>query len=49
VCLDVARDAMEMHNAGKSVREIRATIEATYRPQFGTMTPTPQPPVKRPR
>jgi hypothetical protein len=31
---------MEMHNAGKSIREIRSTIEANYRPHFGTMTPT---------
>jgi hypothetical protein len=46
VCLDVARDAMDMHNAGKSVREIRAAIEATYRPHFGTMTPTSPPPSK---
>jgi hypothetical protein len=35
---------MEMHNAGKSVREIRAAIEATYRHQFGTITPTSPPP-----
>jgi hypothetical protein len=35
---------MEMHSAGKSIREIRATIEANYRPQFGTMTPTSPPP-----
>jgi hypothetical protein len=38
---------MQMHNAGKSVREIRAAIEATYRPQFGTMTPTSPPPADR--
>jgi hypothetical protein len=36
---------MEMHKAGKSIREIRSTIEANYRPHFGTMTPTaPAPP-----
>jgi hypothetical protein len=46
VCLDVARDAMTMHNAGKSVRQIRAAIEATYRPHFVTMTPTSPPPSK---
>jgi hypothetical protein len=46
VCLDVARDAMHMHNAGKSVREIRAAIEATYRPQYPTMTPTSPPPFR---
>jgi hypothetical protein len=35
---------MEMHNTGKSVREIRAAIEANYRPHFGTITPTSPPP-----
>jgi hypothetical protein len=38
---------MEMHNAGKSIREIRATIEANYRPHFGTMTPTSPPPADK--
>jgi hypothetical protein len=37
---------MEMHNRGRSIGEIRSTIEATYRPQFGTMTPTSPPPVE---
>jgi hypothetical protein len=37
---------MQMHEAGKSVREIRATIESTYRAQFATMTPTSPPPVE---
>jgi hypothetical protein len=38
---------MEMHEAGKSIREIRARIEATYRPRFGTMTPTSPPPAAK--
>jgi hypothetical protein len=35
---------MAMHNAGKSIAEIRATIEASYRPHYTTMTPTSPPP-----
>jgi hypothetical protein len=40
---------MEMHAAGKSIREIRATIEANYRPHFGTMTPTSPAPTEQER
>jgi hypothetical protein len=35
---------MAMHTAGKSIAEIRATIEASYRPHYTTMTPTSPPP-----
>jgi hypothetical protein len=35
---------MAMHNAGKSIAEIRATIETSYRPHYTTMTPTSPPP-----
>jgi hypothetical protein len=36
-----------MHNAGKSVGQIRAAIEANYRPHFSTMTPTSPPPTDK--
>jgi hypothetical protein len=44
VCLDVATQAMQMHNSGASVAAIRAAIEDRYasRPNH---TPTPMPPV----
>lgn len=46
VCIDVARDAQQMHSSGASVRDIRSAIEkkwasATAR---GTHTHTPMPP-----
>jgi Protein of unknown function with PCYCGC motif len=41
VCLDVARDAMQMHSNGASVKNIRAAIEAKYRSSYPSMTPTP--------
>ena len=45
MCLDVARDAMQMHSAGASIAAIRDAIDAKYKASFGSMTPTP--PVKR--
>jgi hypothetical protein len=45
VCLDVARDAMQMYNSGKPLVDIRAAIEAKYRPTSQFMTPTP--PIKK--
>jgi hypothetical protein len=41
VCLDVAREAMQKYSAGVALPEIRAGIEAKYRPAYRTMTPTP--------
>jgi hypothetical protein len=35
-----------MDAAGRSVAEIRSTIERTYAPRFPTMTPTPRPALK---
>ena len=40
-CIDVARDAMQMHNGGASVSEIRSAIDRKYRASFSTSTPTP--------
>jgi hypothetical protein len=44
VCLDVARDAMQMHNGGASVSQIRQAIDAKYSRPGGLSTPTPMPP-----
>jgi hypothetical protein len=41
VCLDVAREAMQMYSSGAPLTAIRGAIEARYRPSFPTMTPTP--------
>jgi hypothetical protein len=41
VCLDVARDAMQLYSSGASIAAIRSTIEAKYRRSYPTMTPTP--------
>ncbi|MBM3776980.1 MAG: hypothetical protein FJW23_01915 [Acidimicrobiia bacterium] len=44
ICIDVARDAMQMHNAGASVVAIRNAIDAKYGPRFpGVNMPTPKP------
>jgi Protein of unknown function with PCYCGC motif len=45
VCLDVARDAMQMYSTGARIADIRAAIEAKYKASYPTMTPTP--PVKK--
>jgi hypothetical protein len=46
VCLDVARDAQQMHSSGASVREIRVAIEKKWASAAarGTHTHTPEPP-----
>ncbi len=44
VCVDVARDSMQLHAAGGSVRDIRAAVEAKYGPVSTRQTPTPAPP-----
>ena len=41
MCLDVAREAMQMHEAGADAKAIRAEIEAKYRGAYPSMTPTP--------
>lgn len=42
-CLRIAAEAAHMAESGKSVREIRQHIDATYG-KYGPPTPTPQPP-----
>ena len=44
VCIDVARDSMQLHASGASTRDVRSAIEAKYADRFPRMTPTPQPP-----
>jgi hypothetical protein len=44
VCLDVARDAMQMHASGASVTAIRAANEKKWKQSFPNSTPTPAPP-----
>jgi hypothetical protein len=44
VCVDVARDAMTLFNAGATPTAIRASIEKKYSSHFPSSTPTPQPP-----
>jgi hypothetical protein len=44
ICIDVARDAMQMHNSGASPASIRAAIDSKYGARFPTSTPTPKPP-----
>ena len=44
ICIDVARDAMQMANSGASPTSIRAAIDAKYGARFPTSTPTPKPP-----
>jgi hypothetical protein len=44
VCLDVARDAMQMHNSGATTAAIRAAIETKYALPGRSETPTPLPP-----
>ena len=45
VCIDVARDSMQMRSSGASVRDIRAAIDSKYA-QYPTQTPTPVPPTQ---
>jgi hypothetical protein len=45
VCIDVAQQAMQMHNSGASLAEIRAAIDKRYAAS-PTHTPTPMPPAK---
>jgi hypothetical protein len=44
VCLDVAEQAMQMYASGASVRDIRAAVEAKWKPRLQNHTPTPDPP-----
>ena len=43
ICIDVARQAMQMHNAGASVAAIRDAVEKMYAGIGDGHTPTPMP------
>ncbi len=44
ICLDVATETMQMHNAGASVAQIRQVIEKKYANLYEGHTPTPPAP-----
>jgi hypothetical protein len=46
VCIDIGQQAMQMHNAGATVAEIRAAIDKRYGTDGRPHTPTPKAPVK---
>lgn len=47
ICVDVAREAMQLYSSGADVVSIRAAIEKRWSPgNAGGRTPTPQPPKK---
>lgn len=43
VCIDVANDAMQMHNSGASVSAIREAVDKKFAPHYENHTPTPKP------
>ena len=48
ICIDVAREAMQMYSSGADVRSIRAAIERKWTPgNAAGKTPTPPPPAKQ--
>jgi hypothetical protein len=48
ICVDVARESMQLFNSGADVQSIRAAIEKKWSPQYQNKTPTPMPPAKKP-
>jgi hypothetical protein len=44
ISIDVAQLAMQMHNAGASVAQIRAAVEQRFGGRHMGHTPTPPPP-----
>jgi hypothetical protein len=48
ICIDVARESMQLYNSGADVVAIRAAIERRWAPgNAGGRTPTPPPPGKK--
>ena len=43
ICIDVARDAMNLFNGGSTPKAIRAAIDKKYASHFPSATPTPHP------
>lgn len=46
VCIDVARDSMQLQASGASVDDVRKAIVDKYADRFPRMTPTPEPPAE---
>ena len=44
VCIDVARDAMQLHASGGSVQDIRSAVVGKFGSRSQLQTPTPEPP-----
>jgi hypothetical protein len=44
ICIDVATETMQMHNAGASLMQIRQLLEKKYAHLYEGHTPTPMPP-----
>lgn len=42
ICVDIANDAVQMHESGKNPKEIYSLIKEKYS-QYGDPTPTPEP------
>jgi hypothetical protein len=49
ICLDVAREAMQLYASGADVRSIRTAIEKRYADHADGRTPTPPPPPATPK
>ncbi|MBY0492893.1 MAG: PCYCGC domain-containing protein [Cyanobacteria bacterium] len=48
ICVDVARESMQLYNSGADVNSIRAAIEKRWAPgNAAGRTPTPAPPAKK--
>jgi hypothetical protein len=47
ICVDVARESMQLYNSGADPVSIRAAIEKKWTPQYRTKTPTPPVPAKK--
>lgn len=47
VCVDVAKESMQLYNSGADPVSIRAAIEKKWTPQYRTKTPTPPPPARK--
>ena len=47
VCVDVARESMQLFNSGADAASIRTAIERKWTPQYTSKTPTPPVPAKK--
>lgn len=47
ICIDVAREAMQLYSSGADVKSIRTAIEKRWAANAEGKTPTPMPPAKK--